>query len=89
MSPRGTVRDAMRTLVLALVLSTASLAGAQAWIAPSQGFGGRAVPGTAANPYIVYENGFPTAQLNTPQVNPAAESAAARDAARAPTRQRF
>lgn len=57
-------------LMVALVLSTASLAGAQTWIAPSQGFGGRAVPGTAANPYVVYENGFPTAQLNTPQVNP-------------------
>jgi hypothetical protein len=47
-TPRGIVGTAMRTLVAALVLSTASLVGAQVWIAPSQGFGGRAVPGTAA-----------------------------------------
>src|SRR5262249_50740658 len=30
-----------------------------------QGFGGRDVPGTLQNPYIVYDHGFPTAQLNT------------------------
>ena len=66
--PSGIVRAAMRTLVAALVLSTASLVGAQVWVAPRRGFGGRDVPGTLGNPYIVYENGFPTAQLNTPQI---------------------
>jgi|SRR5262245_27363876 len=30
----------------------------------------RDIPGTLQNPYIVYDHGFPTAQLNTPQVNP-------------------
>jgi len=58
----------MRTLVAALVLSMASLVGAQVWVAPRQGFGGRDVPGTLQNPYIVYDHGFPTTQLNTPQM---------------------
>jgi hypothetical protein len=58
----------MKKLIAALVLSTASLAGAQVWVMPRQGFGGRDAPGTLQNPYIVYENGFPTAQLNTPQM---------------------
>jgi len=58
----------MRTLVAALVLAIASLAGAQARVAPRQGFGGRDAPGTLQNPYIVYDHGVPTAQLNTPQM---------------------
>jgi len=70
-TPRnGIVRATMRTLVVALVLAIVSLAGAQVWVAPRQGVGGRDVPGTLQNPYIVYDHGFPTAQLNTPQVNP-------------------
>ena len=64
----GIVPVAMRTLVAALVLSTSSLVGAQVWVAPSQGTGGRDAPGTLRNPYIVYDHGFPTAQLNTPQM---------------------
>ncbi len=58
----------MRTLVAALVLATASLVGAQVWVAPRQGPGGRDAPGTLQNPYIVYDHGFPTMQLNTPQM---------------------
>jgi len=42
----GIVCGAVRTLVVALVLSTASLVGAQVWVAPGQGFGGRDDPGT-------------------------------------------
>jgi hypothetical protein len=42
----------MRMLVAALVLSTASLVGAQVWVAPRQGFGGRDAPGTLQNPYM-------------------------------------
>ena len=55
--PRGIVPAAVRTLVAALVLSTSSLVGAQVWVAPSQGTGGRDAPGTLQNPYIVYDHG--------------------------------
>jgi hypothetical protein len=58
----------VRTIIAALVLSTASLAGAQVWIAPRQGSCGRDVPGTHQNPYIVHDHGLPTAQFNTPQM---------------------
>jgi hypothetical protein len=44
MPPSGIVLAAMRTLVVALVLSTTSLAGAQVWIVLSQGTGGRVAP---------------------------------------------
>jgi hypothetical protein len=37
-------------------------------VQPSQGFGGRAAPGTLGNPYIVYDRGFPVYQFNTPQM---------------------
>jgi hypothetical protein len=53
----------MRTL---LVLSTASLAGAQVWVTPRQGTGGRDAPGTLGNPYILHGHRFAIAQFNTP-----------------------
>jgi hypothetical protein len=58
----------MRTLVAALVLSTASRRRRAGVGGAAPGFGGRDVPGTLQNPYIVYDHGFPTVQLNTPQM---------------------
>jgi hypothetical protein len=55
----------MRTLVALLVLSTASLVGAQVWVAPP-GIRRPRYPGTVQNPYFVYDYRFPIAQFNTP-----------------------
>jgi hypothetical protein len=55
----------MKMLLALLLLSAPALAGAQTWVLPQ---GGTAAPGTLRNPYVVYENGFPVAQFNTPQM---------------------
>jgi hypothetical protein len=58
-----------RSLVALLLLGAPALATAQIRLQPLQPAGMGAAPGTLRNPLILYDqNGFPTAQFNTPQM---------------------
>jgi hypothetical protein len=50
---------------LAVLGALAASAGAQIIVQPRQPTG---MPGTLRNPYVVYDQGMPTYQLNTPQM---------------------
>jgi hypothetical protein len=59
----------MRTVLALLLAALPALATAQIRLQPLQPAGAGAAPGTLRNPYVLYnENGFPTAQFNTPQM---------------------
>jgi hypothetical protein len=56
-------------LLALLLVALPALAPAQPRVAPLTPPGAGAPPGSARNPYIIYdEGGFPQAQLNTPQM---------------------
>jgi hypothetical protein len=55
----------MRRLLMLTLITLPALAAAQIVVQPIRP-GGNA--GTLRNPYVVYDRGVPTAQLNTPQM---------------------